>query len=210
MSKNDNNRRACRSAGATSSWMAAVSAAAGAVLLSACAPVMFEGASARIIELDAPQSESRVEVTKDAIVIHDKIHFEFDSDVIKPRSYDLLAEIASTIKAHPEILAIRIEGHASAEGTEEYNLDLSDRRAQSVLRHLVERGSVEEARLTSQGYGEMRPIASNDDEAGRSRNRRVEFAITKRADDSATPDDGRHAEAGSAGAADAAGAGGAS
>jgi outer membrane protein OmpA-like peptidoglycan-associated protein len=143
-------------------------------------------------------------------VIHDKIHFEFDSDVIKPRSYDLLAEIASTIKAHPEILAIRIEGHASAEGTEEYNLDLSDRRARSVRRHLVERGSVEEGRLTSQGYGEMRPVATNDDEAGRSRNRRVEFAITERAGASATPDDDRRAEADDAGTGDATGAGGAS
>jgi outer membrane protein OmpA-like peptidoglycan-associated protein len=190
--------------------MTAVSAAAGLALLPACAPVVFESASARVIEVDAPESESRVEVTKDAIVIHEKIHFEFDSDVIKPRSYDLLAEIASTIKAHPEILAIRIEGHASAEGTEEYNLDLSDRRARSVLRHLVDRDSVEESRLTSQGYGEMRPIATNDDEAGRSRNRRVEFAITKRAGDSGTPDDGRHAEAGSSDAADAASAGGAS
>ena len=167
---------------------------AGAALLlimpltsTGCAPVVFSGSSVRSVDV-APPAQKRVEVTRDQIVIHEKIQFEFDSDVIKQESFDLLAEIAATIRSHPEILGLRVEGHASAEGSDDYNLELSERRANSVFRHLVEQGKIDEGRLTHAGYGESRPIASNDDEAGRARNRRVQFMITQRSDSEARDD----------------------
>ncbi len=69
--------------------------------------------------------------------------------------------------------AIRVEGHTSSEGDEGYNRTLSARRAQSVVDELVRRGLARE-RINAAGAGESRPIAPNDDEAGRSLNRRVE------------------------------------
>ena len=66
-----------------------------------------------------------------------------------------------------------IEGHTSSEGNEQYNQELSARRAQSVVEDLVRRG-IDVARITTVGKGELEPIASNNDEAGRSLNRRVD------------------------------------
>jgi hypothetical protein len=70
-----------------------------------------------------------------------------------------------------------IEGHTSSEGTEEYNLKLSERRAQSVVQDLVTRG-IAASRLQAVGAGEGRPLASNDDDSGRSLNRRVKFTAS--------------------------------
>ena len=69
--------------------------------------------------------------------------------------------------------AVVLEGHTSSEGTDAYNLALSQRRAQAVVADLVRRG-IPSARLSAAGIGEARPIATNDDESGRSLNRRVE------------------------------------
>jgi OOP family OmpA-OmpF porin len=153
-----------------------------ATLLVGCGPVLFSGASDRVVLGPPPpvEDEGRVKVTDEKLVIDDKIHFEFDSDVIRKESYDLLAEIAGVIKAHPELARISIEGHASAEGGDKYNLQLSERRAASVRRHLVEKGGIAEARLESVGFGEEQPIADNDTAEGREKNRRVEFMIVER------------------------------
>jgi OOP family OmpA-OmpF porin len=153
------------------------------LLLAGCSPVVFSGSTAKVILGPAPppvEEESSVQVTDDKLVINDKIHFEYNSDVIKQESFGLLAEIAKVITEHPEITRIRIEGHASSEGSDSYNMDLSRRRAASVLKHLVDKGGIEEGRLISEGFGETQPIASNDDEVGREKNRRVEFMILER------------------------------
>jgi outer membrane protein OmpA-like peptidoglycan-associated protein len=73
---------------------------------------------------------------------------------------------------------VQVEGHTDDRGNDRYNLELSGRRAASVVRFLVERGIAAE-RLSSQGFGETKPIASNKNEAGRGQNRRVEFLITE-------------------------------
>ncbi len=77
---------------------------------------------------------------------------------------------------NPQIRRVRIEGHTDSRGTEELNQALSQRRAASVVRWLVERDIAEE-RLTSEGFGESRPVEGNDTRAGRQANRRVEFHI---------------------------------
>ena len=118
-----------------------------------------------------------VEVTDDKIVIREQVQFDYNRATIRKVSFDLLAEVAKVMNDNPRIKKIRVEGHASEEGSDEYNLALSKRRAFAVRDHLVKRGKVKASRLTHEGYGESRPIASNADEEGRSKNRRVEFVI---------------------------------
>jgi OOP family OmpA-OmpF porin len=105
-----------------------------------------------------------------------QVHFETASATILPDSFPMLGEIVSLLKATPTIKKMRIEGHTDNRGAADYNLDLSKRRAASVLSWLVSHG-IESGRLESEGYGLTRPIESNDTDAGRLANRRVEFKI---------------------------------
>ncbi len=100
------------------------------------------------------------------------ITFDFDSDVIRPESAPVLAELARGLQAEASATVL-IEGHTSSEGEAAYNQTLSERRAIAVVADLVARG-VEAGRLSAAGAGEARPVASNDDECGRAMNRRVE------------------------------------
>jgi outer membrane protein OmpA-like peptidoglycan-associated protein len=104
-------------------------------------------------------------------VIHG-INFAFDSADIRPESDAVLAELFNGLRAD-QSAKVLIEGHTSSEGTDEYNLKLSDRRAAAVVADLVTRG-LPSQRLTAAGLGESRPIATNNDESGRALNRRVE------------------------------------
>jgi len=126
---------------------------------------------------EPPKPPPRVEVRDNKIEIHEKIQFEYNDSKIKEVSYDLLNEIAQVIKDNPHIKKIQIEGHASSEGNDNYNMRLSDRRAKSVMEYLVSKGGIAADRLTAKGFGETKPIASNDTEEGREKNRRVEFNI---------------------------------
>jgi outer membrane protein OmpA-like peptidoglycan-associated protein len=157
------------------------------LLLGACGPRVFEAQSAKVIEgtppppvaVEAPKEEPRVEITDDKIIIREKVQFDFNKATIKRASDDLLAEVAKVINDNPRLKKIRVEGHASSEGDHGYNVKLSKQRAKAVLDHLVKKGKVDKKRLESEGYGPDRPIASNDDEAGREANRRVEFTIVE-------------------------------
>ena len=104
-------------------------------------------------------------------IIHG-INFDFDSAVIRAESNDVLAALYKGLAADARSRMV-IEGHTSSEGTDEYNLRLSERRAQAVVGDLVARG-LTASRVSAVGVGESRPIATNDDESGRSLNRRVE------------------------------------
>lgn len=125
------------------------------------------------------EEPKRVEVKDDHFEIREKIQFKKASAQILAESYGLLNEIVAAIQANPDITKIAIEGHTSAEGGDEFNRGLSKRRAQSVLKYLTAKG-VAANRLTSDGFGPDRPIASNDTESDREKNRRVEFNITSR------------------------------
>jgi OOP family OmpA-OmpF porin len=103
---------------------------------------------------------------------------------ILPQSFDLLKEIADTIKKNPHNKKIAIEGHASSEGEKNRNLKLSDDRAKAVMTHLVEKGGVPAGALTAKGFGSSKPLADDtkegpDQEANREKNRRVEFNIVE-------------------------------
>ncbi len=117
---------------------------------------------------------ARIENGRIAIV--DSVYFESDKDVIIRRSFPLLENVADVIKGHPEIQRVLVEGHTDSRGKLEHNMDLSQRRAQSVVTFLVEHG-VEAARLSARGFGPTQPISDNRTQGGRARNRRVVFTI---------------------------------
>ena len=101
------------------------------------------------------------------------IQFEFNSSVLRTSSYASLDKVSSTMRADNN-MKLQLDGHASEEGTEEYNMQLSIDRANAVKTYLVNSG-VDAKRIMTNGYGETRPIASNATEQGRVANRRVEF-----------------------------------
>ena len=95
-------------------------------------------------------------------------------DVVRPESKPALAEIAKALTAKPT-LRVEIVGHTDDRGTAAYNLDLSRRRAANVEAALVREHGIAAGRLTSSGAGSGAPVASNDTEEGRAKNRRVEL-----------------------------------
>jgi outer membrane protein OmpA-like peptidoglycan-associated protein len=131
---------------------------------------------------DGCPDKGRVVVTDTNIEILDKVYFEYDKAVILEKSYGILDAVASTLEGNSDIQLIEIQGHTDSRGNDAYNLDLSDRRAASVKKYLVEKG-IDENRLTSQGYGETQPIDKKKNEKAYAKNRRVEFLILKRGGD---------------------------
>lgn len=113
-------------------------------------------------------------VKKQTLTVHN-IHFAFDEATLLPDSVTLLNKMADTLNEE-ESLQLTVAGHADSLGSAAYNKRLSAKRAQSVVNHLVSQG-VARTRLQFIGYGESRPIASNETEEGRALNRRVEFIM---------------------------------
>jgi outer membrane protein OmpA-like peptidoglycan-associated protein len=101
--------------------------------------------------------------------------FDFDSDALRAESRKNLDNLASSLNNFGDSKLLLV-GHTDAQGTETYNLELSRRRSASVARYLETHG-VSEFRVQTAGRGESEPIASNDSETGRQKNRRVEVAI---------------------------------
>ena len=105
----------------------------------------------------------------------ENLEFETGSAKIRPSSYASLIELANLLKKKPK-WRLLVEGHTDNVGSREFNLKLSQRRAEAVKKFLVEQG-VEPHRIITKGYGPDRPIAPNDTPEGRQKNRRVEFTI---------------------------------
>lgn len=122
------------------------------------------------------EGEPRVMYEDGELVMRDKIHFRTGSAELEPQSRRTLDQVALVLKAHPEVEHVRVEGHTDETGTREFNLELSERRAEAVRNYLIRRG-VRPSRLEAKGYGPDRPIAKGDDEASRAKNRRVEFVV---------------------------------
>jgi len=116
-------------------------------------------------------------ITVDKIELKQKVQFATGKAAINKASFPLLDEVVEVLKARSKI-ELRIEGHTDSKGVPKKNLKLSEDRAQSVMSYLI-KGGVDAARLTSQGFGDTRPIAENKNEAGREKNRRTEFFIVK-------------------------------
>lgn len=101
------------------------------------------------------------------------VQFEYNKAEIRPDARPILDEAIATLKEHAEV-RVSIEGHTDSIGSEAYNQRLSERRAQAVADYLVA-GGIALERLQIVGWGETRPLAPNDTEAGRAENRRVEL-----------------------------------
>jgi outer membrane protein OmpA-like peptidoglycan-associated protein len=119
----------------------------------------------------------KVKIEGGQIVILEKVFFATDKATILPKSFNLLDQVAATIKAHGE-MKIRIEGYTDSQGKMQHNIKLSQDRADSVMMYLMKKG-IDPARLVAAGYGPASPIADNKTAKGREANRRVEFHIVE-------------------------------
>lgn len=106
------------------------------------------------------------------------IYFDFDKTTLKAESYTELNKVVDFLKQN-ESVEIEIAGHTDNKGSDEYNANLSQGRSQSVVDYLISQG-VDAYRLSAHGYGESKPIDTNDSDDGRANNRRVEFTVMKK------------------------------
>jgi len=110
------------------------------------------------------------------------ILFDLNKASIRKDSYGALESIAEIMNEYPNTV-FHIEGHTDSSGRDAYNLELSKKRAASVRDYLVNEEDIESSRVTSEGYGETQPIATNKTDAGRQKNRRVEVSLEKNRDE---------------------------
>lgn len=110
-------------------------------------------------------------------VVLENILFEKASSVLLPESYPELDKLLIFLQDAPDV-RIEIAGHTSSEGDDSYNMRLSQERAEAVVFYLTEKG-IDKLRIVAKGYGETKPVESNDTEDGRKLNRRVEFKIVE-------------------------------
>lgn len=135
----------------------------------------------QIRELKEQTAGSGVDVSEtdngQAILVNlpNGVTFDVNSYALKPEFRDTLDTIAASLKKYPNSL-VDVYGHTDSTGSNEYNQTLSENRARTVANYLTSQG-VADARIRSQGFGETMPVASNDTDEGRSRNRRVEIKI---------------------------------
>lgn len=131
-----------------------------------------------------PADADYQEITKDiplkkieignAIVLKN-IFFDFDKATLRPESFNELDRLVQLLTENPTI-KVEISAHTDSKGSDDYNMKLSQRRAESVVNYLISKGITSD-RLVAKGYGETKPIDTNDTEEGRQNNRRVEFKI---------------------------------
>jgi len=121
---------------------------------------------------------ARVRIVGDQILLQDEIHFAVNTAKLLADSTPVLQDVANLLNSEPRIAHVVIEGHASQEGSFEYNMKLSDERAEAIFRALVLAG-VHPARLSYRGMGEVNNEVPGTDEASLAKNRRVQFHIIK-------------------------------
>jgi len=129
-------------------------------------------------EIENKVPGAKVERVGEGIVVEfaEKVLFGFDRSDLNASAEDNLDKLVNVLKEYPDT-NIEIQGHTDSKGTDSYNESLSNKRASAVASYLRNRG-VSSARISTKGFGESAPIASNDTDAGRSQNRRVDFLIT--------------------------------
>jgi OmpA-OmpF porin, OOP family len=130
----------------------------------------------KMVTVKASAMESEID-EKGSISLYG-ILFDFNKSEIKPDSRPTLDEIAKLLRGNPE-RKLNVVGHTDGVGTGDFNLKLSQERAAAVVADLTKTYAIDASRLTSEGAGMTKPVASNDDEAGRTKNRRVELVAKK-------------------------------
>jgi outer membrane protein OmpA-like peptidoglycan-associated protein len=132
------------------------------------------------IEKPAKDTRKNIDFTLDLIkkkstYIFDNINFKYNSAELDKKSNPTMKAITKLFKENPT-LNIKIGGHTDNVGSDQFNMELSKKRAAKVKEYLTKNGIVD-TRVTTQGYGETKPVKSNDTEENRKKNRRVEFTI---------------------------------
>lgn len=120
------------------------------------------------------QEEDTDEVLAD---VFDNLNFEFGKSDIKKNSFPYLDKLAETL-LKAKNWTLEIQGHTDEKGSDDFNMKLSQSRADAVKNYLASKGVVADT-ITAKGFGESKPIVANDTDANREKNRRVEFKITK-------------------------------
>jgi outer membrane protein OmpA-like peptidoglycan-associated protein len=128
--------------------------------------------------LNKRPTRPNVVVTDKEVRLKKAVHFQHDSAEILADSMGILEEAADVLRAHTEVRAVEVQGHTDDSGTADYNLRLSNDRANAVRTALVLNG-VEPNRVSARGYGQDKPLAPNTNEANRAKNRRVQLMIQK-------------------------------
>jgi outer membrane protein OmpA-like peptidoglycan-associated protein len=141
-------------------------------------PASAVSSAAYTVAPPPPPPPARVAITEKKLELKDKVFFDTGKTTIKPESFSLLDEVASVMKAHPEVKKVVVEGYTDNRGSKKVNMKLSKGRAEAVRTYLVDKG-VEADRLEAKGFGPTHPIADNATAKGREENRRVEFTIPK-------------------------------
>jgi len=132
------------------------------------------------VETQEPPEEQRVVIEDSRLEILDKIYFNTDSAQLQRRSHAVLDTVAEVLRAHPEIRIVGVEGHTDWTGPSAYNMRLSQRRAESVVRYLVDEGGVSKDRFIAEGFGETQPLVPDaKTKMTLAQNRRVEFHIAE-------------------------------
>jgi outer membrane protein OmpA-like peptidoglycan-associated protein len=128
--------------------------------------------------------EARVFRESDTVILR-LVGLNFDSGnaQIKPENFELLAKVEKAIDVFPRS-ELTIEGHTDSHGGDDLNQKLSQERAESVQQYMVNAMRIPTYRLIATGYGETQPVSSNETEAGRARNRRIDIVITPNIDTS--------------------------
>lgn len=121
---------------------------------------------------------SNIVITQSVIQIKKRVYFDTKKATIQERSYSILDQVASTLRANTQITKIRVEGHTDDRGSDPFNMRLSQDRAAAVRNYLMSKG-IDAERMVAKGYGETQFIDANTTAAGRANNRRVEFRITE-------------------------------
>jgi outer membrane protein OmpA-like peptidoglycan-associated protein len=185
-SLNQTQRGAVIGAGAGGAVGAAVGAATGSTARGAIIGAAVGGVAGAVIgaQMDKQRDElasdlegARVERHGEGVLVtfDSGLLFDFDSSVVKGAARSNLTDLANSLRKDPDT-EVLIVGHTDAQGSDSYNQGLSERRAAAAKNFLVSQG-VPTDRVRTEGLGESEPVASNDTDAGRAQNRRVEVAI---------------------------------
>jgi outer membrane protein OmpA-like peptidoglycan-associated protein len=161
---------------------AVIGAAAGAAVGGVIGHRMDKQAEELAKIAETKRTEQGVIVTLSS----NKIHFDTNSSVVKEDSRQTLVQLANVLKQYPEDI-ILVAGHTDSDGAADYNMRLSEARAQAVADILIANGVAIES-VQSHGYGETQPVAENTTTDGKAQNRRVELSIT--VDESKVPKEG--------------------
>ncbi|HLO83206.1 MAG TPA: OmpA family protein [Chitinophagaceae bacterium] len=138
------------------------------------------------LNLDSLVKEGYKEIHKDLYLVPieigqvvrlNNVFFDFDKFFLRPESFVELDRVVKLLNENPAI-EIEMSAHTDSKGSDDYNYTLSDNRARSVMEYIISKG-IPTSRIRSKGYGETKPVVSNDTDEGRQLNRRVEFTILK-------------------------------